>query len=131
MKKFLCIIPFILLGCSSPKEIIKEVPIEVVKTEYKTQYVHDSVYLHDSTFIVVKGDTVFNNVYKTKYIHKTVHDTLITHDTVPQTITVTETKIVEKRVLQWWPVYLTCGIIFLAIGAYLAIKYKLFHKLHI
>ena len=113
MKKIfnILLLSILFTGCTVTKEVIREVPVEVVKTEYKTQYVHDSVYLHDSTFIVVKGDTVFNNVYKTKYIQKTVHDTLITHDTIPQPVTITETKIVEKKVPQWWPVWLVACII--------------------
>jgi hypothetical protein len=44
---------FITISCTAPKEIIREVPVEVIKTEYKTEYVHDSTYIHDSTFIYI------------------------------------------------------------------------------
>lgn len=120
----------LLVGCTAPKEIIREVPVEVVKTEYKTQYVHDSIYVHDSSFVEVKGDTVYSTIFKTKYVKNTVHDTLVTHDTVPQPITVTETKVIEKKVPQWWPVYLTGGLILLIGIAYVTMKSKLLQKLH-
>lgn len=116
----LCII--LLTGCHSPKEIIREVPVEVIKTEYQTQYIHDSIYQHDSTYIYMKGDTVFKTVDKLKYIERTVHDTLITHDTIPQTITVTE--VVEKKVPQWWPVWLFCGLIISGGIVYIIYKFK-------
>lgn len=99
------------IGCTSPKEIIKEVPVEVVKTKYETQYLHDSVYLHDSIIINVSGDTVVKELWKTKYVYKAIHDTINTHDSVEVPITVTETKIVEKKVPQWWPVYLCVAIV--------------------
>lgn len=133
MKKLLgtLLVISLLTSCTTPREIIREVPVEVVKTEYKTQYVHDSIYVHDSSFVEVKGDTVYSTIFKTKYVKNTVHDTLVTHDTVPQPITVTETKVVEKKVPQWWPVYLTGGLILLIGIAYVVVKSKLLQKLHI
>lgn len=118
----LALCTILLTGCHSPKEIIREVPVEVIKTEYQTQYIHDSIYQHDSTYIYMKGDTVFKTVDKLKYIERTVHDTLITHDTIPQTITVTE--VVEKKVPQWWPVWLFCGLIILGGIVYTIYKFK-------
>lgn len=112
----------LLTSCHTPKEIIKEVPVEVIKTKYQTQYIHDSIYTHDSTFIYMKGDTVFKIDYKLKYIERIVHDTLVTHDTIPQPITVTE--IVEKKVPQWWPIWLFCGFIALIGIGYIIYKFK-------
>lgn len=111
--KYILSTVILLTACSTPKEIIREVPVEVIKTEYNTQYIHDSIYTHDSTFVYMKGDTVFNTQYKYKYIERIAHDTLITHDTIPQPITITETKVVEKNVPQWWPVWLALGIVLL------------------
>ena len=125
LKRILLTLGLVLaVGCTSPKEIIREVPVEVIKTEYKTEYVHDSIYEHDSIFIAVNGDTVTKEVYKYKYLQNTVHDTLITHDTVPKILTVTETKVVEKKVPQWWPVYLTGGLLLLIGIGYLIYKFK-------
>lgn len=113
MKKLIYIIPFILIGCTTPKEIIREVPIEVIKTEYKTEYIHDSIYQHDSTYIYMKGDTVFKTVDKLKYIERRVHDTLITHDTIPQIVNTETTVVKEVNKPQWWPVWLVLGIVLL------------------
>ena len=111
--KYLFIIPLMVVSCTAPKEIIREVPVEVIKTEYKTEYVHDSIYQHDSTYIYMKGDTVFNTQYKTKYIERRVHDTLITHDTIPQIVNTETTKTIIKNNPQWWPVWLALGIVLL------------------
>ena len=113
MKKLIYLIPLMFISCTSPKTIIKEVPVEVVKTEYKTELVHDSTYVHDSTFVYIKGDTVFKTDYKFRYIERTAYDTLITHDTIPQIITVENTKTVVKNNPQWWPVWLALGIVLL------------------
>lgn len=113
MKKLIYIIPFILIGCTTPKEIIREVPVEVIKTEYKTEYIHDSIYQHDSTYIYMEGDTVFKTVDKLKYIERRVHDTLITHDTIPQIVNTEATVIKEVSKPQWWPVWLALGIVLL------------------
>lgn len=125
LKRLLLVLSMVLfIGCSAPKEIIREVPVEVVRTEYRDIYVHDSIYEHDSIFIAVNGDTVTKEVYKYKYLQNTVHDTLVTHDTVPKILTVTETKVVEKKVPQWWPVYLTGGLLLLIGIGYLIYKFK-------
>ena len=100
----ICLI-FLLASCHSTKEIIKEVPVETARTEYQNVYIHDSIYQNDSTFIFIKGDTVFQTNTKYKYIKQQIHDTLIQRDTIPQIVNTEITKIVEKKVPQWWPVY--------------------------
>lgn len=111
--KYILLTVILLTACSTPKEIIREIPVEVIKTEYNTQYIHDSIYTHDSTFVYMKGDTVFNTQYKYKYIERIAHDTLITHDTIPQIINTETTVTVTKKQPQWWPVWLALGIILL------------------
>lgn len=114
MKKLLIVIPCLLfIACHAPKEIIKEVPVEIVKTEYKDLWHFDSIYLKENVYIYQKGDTIFRDSTHIKYVEKQVHDTLITHDTVPKTITITE--VVEKKVPQWWPVWIAAGLVFLYI----------------
>lgn len=98
------------VSCHQPKEIIKEVPVEVVKTEYKDVWHFDSIFLKENVYVYTKGDTVYRDSTYIKYIEKQIHDTLITHDTIPKTVTVTE--VVEKKTPQWWPVWLALGIIF-------------------
>ena len=111
MKRLLYIIPLLLVGCTAPKEIIREVPVEVVHDVYHNIYIHDTVSRTDSTIIYQKGDTVFKERFRNIYIERQIHDTLKTHDTVPQPIYITETKEVVKKEPQWWPVWLSLGLI--------------------
>lgn len=108
MKKILYIIiaSLVFIGCTTTKEVIKEVPVEVIREIEKTVYVHDTTYTKDSVIIYQKGDTIFKEKLVYKYVGKTVHDTLISHDTIPQIINTetTITKTVNKP--QWWPVWL-------------------------
>lgn len=86
-----------LTGCRS----VKYVPV----TEYRDRYVSktdsflkvDSVYLHDSVSVFVRGDTIFTTKtrYKDrlKYIYNTKTDTVAVHDSIPYPIKVE----VEKK----------------------------------
>ena len=115
MKKLLYIIAasLVFIGCTTTKEVIKEVPVEVIREVEKTVYVHDTTYTKDSVIVYQKGDTIFKEKLIYKYVGKTVHDTLRTHDTIPQIINTetTITKTVNKP--QWWPVWLALGIVLL------------------
>ena len=115
MKKILYIITasLVFIGCTTTKEVIKEVPVEVIREVEKTVYVHDTTYTKDSIIIYQKGDTIFKEKLIYKYVGKTIHDTLRTHDTIPQIINTetTITKTVNKP--QWWPVWLALGIVLL------------------
>lgn len=66
----------LLTGCSTTKTI--EVPVEKIRTEYKTDTVlqYKNLVVKDSVFInqYVNGDTVYRVKYKYKYINNT--DTL-------------------------------------------------------
>ena len=86
-----------LAGCRS----VKYVPV----TEYRDRYVSktdsflkvDSVYLHDSVSVFVRGDTIFTTKtrYKDrlKYIYNTKTDTVAVHDSIPYPVKVE----VEKK----------------------------------
>ena len=47
---------------------------------------HDSIYVHDSTYIKEKGDTFYMERWHTKYVEKQVHDTIYQSrtDSVPK-----------------------------------------------
>ena len=115
MKKIfnLLVLSVLFIGCTTVKEVIKEVPVEVIREVEKTVYVHDTTYTKDSVIIYQRGDTIFKEKLIYKYVGKTVHDTLRTHDTIPQIINTetTVTKTVNKP--QWWPVWLAVGIVLL------------------
>lgn len=87
---------FILMFSSCKTTEYIKVPVETIKTEYKTK--HDSIYLHDSinVFTETKGDTVYINKikYQTKHTLKT--DTLIKVDSIPVIIEVPKTIVVNK-----------------------------------
>lgn len=119
MKKlFLFLIPFIIVSCKTIEKVV-EVPVEVVKTEYKDVYHHDSIFQKEYVNVYVKGDTVFKDSIVTKYKEKQVHDTLITHDTIPKVVPIE--KIVEKKVPQWWPVWLML-ILGVVVGMFFLLK---------
>ena len=64
------------------------VTVERVRTDtvMQTKVQRDSVWLHDSTFIKVAGDTVLIERWHTKWQNHLEHDTIYkaTHDTIPQ-----------------------------------------------
>ena len=74
----------------------KYVPV----TEYKDRVVvktdsflkNDSVYVHDSVSVYIRGDTVFNDKYhlqyKDRYIVRNKSDTLIARDSIPYKVEV-------------------------------------------
>ena len=64
----------LLSGCKS----IQYVPVETVKTDTMYQKVvqRDSIHVHDSVTIRLKGDTVIFEKYHTKYIDRLLRDTV-------------------------------------------------------
>ena len=89
----------LLTNCTSTKYV--EVEKVRVDTTYIAKWQKDSVWLHDSTFIKEKGDTVLIEKWHTKWRDRLRVDTIYqaTHDTIPAPYPVTE--YVEKD-LSWW-----------------------------
>lgn len=78
--KWIFIIVFLcLFSCRS----IKYVPVETVKTEkeYIDRVKRDSIHVHDSIFVLMKGDTVFRDRYHTVYKDRYFRDTMYMHKT--------------------------------------------------
>ncbi|MDR1585673.1 MAG: hypothetical protein LBS07_05845, partial [Prevotellaceae bacterium] len=99
------------------------VPVESVKTEYRDNYLRDSVYLHDSIFVKEKGDTVFVNAFRYLYRDRTVRDSIAVHDTVKVPYPVEVEKPV-KYVSGWQNFQIWCGRIALGgISVFVAYKY--------
>lgn len=104
-----------------------EVPITNTKIEYRDRFLYDSIYVHDSIFTLIKGDTVY--VSKNKETNRLVNkaDTIIKTDTIKipveitKTVTKTEIQIKETNILYWWQksliylglIVLISGIVFL------------------
>lgn len=83
------------------------VPVETVKVEYRTRdsIRQDSIYLRDSVYMTVKGDTVY--LYKYKYLYKYRYidrtDTLMTTDSIQVPYPI------EKQLTGWQQLKLDYG----------------------
>ena len=111
-----------------------EVPITNTKIEYRDRFLYDSIYVHDSIFTLVKGDTVYvsKNKETNRLVNKT--DTIIKTDTIKvpveitKTVTKTEVQVKETNKLYWWQksfIYLGL-IVFISGILFLIIKIKKF-----
>lgn len=107
MKNLLCIILLMLAICITSCRSIKYVPVETVKTEYKTRdsIRFDSIYEHDSIFLFVNGDTVYKEKYRYKYRYLTINKT----DTVMLTNSVQIPYPVEKQLTRWQQMKIELG----------------------
>lgn len=112
MNKWILIFLLLLYSCKSTKYIEVPVEVEKVKIEYVDKFqkdsidTRDSIYIADSVFIYVKGDTVTqvqkSYIYKDKIIYKEklVTDTICKVDSIPYIKTIE--KIVEVNVIKSW-----------------------------
>ena len=84
----------VVLFCISSCTTTKYVPVVEYHTDTLIQKMtqRDSIYLHDSTSVREKGDTVRIEHWRTKYHDREVHDTIYQsrNDTVPQPYPVVE-----------------------------------------
>ena len=80
MKLFPVILILVLLSSCKSKTVY--VPVESVRTEYKDRYQIDSVYVHDSTTLIVKGDSVFLERIKFKDKYVFLHDSVYFTDSI-------------------------------------------------
>ena len=83
------------------------VPVETVRTEYKTRdsIRFDSVYQRDSIYMLVKGDTVYQ--YKYKYLYRFL--TMIRTDTIVKTDSIQTPYPVEKQLSRWQSIKMELG----------------------
>lgn len=107
MRNLLYIILLTIAICLTSCRSIKYVPVETVKTEYKTRdsIRFDSIYEHDSIFLFVKGDTVYKEKYRYKYRYLTINIT----DTVMLTDSVQIPYPVEKQLTRWQQMKIELG----------------------
>lgn len=108
MKRLLYISIFLMSGIwLSSCRSIREVPIETVRIEYRTRdsIRYDSIYQRDSTYILVKGDTIYQYKYKYLYRFLTINKT----DTVIQTDSVQVPYPVERKLTKWQAMKIELG----------------------
>lgn len=103
MRIIIILIILSIFSCRSGKYI----PVETVKTEkeYVDRIKRDSIHVHDSVFILVKGDTVFKDKYHTVYRDRLLRDTI----NINKTDTIQVPYTVEKRLSKWQNLKLQVG----------------------
>lgn len=91
----------VMTGCKQVEYVA--VQQQHTDTLWQSHILRDSIYVHDSTYVFERGDTVMVEKWHTKYKLKEVHDTtyVATHDTIPAPYPVEVVKEVEKD-LSWW-----------------------------
>ena len=92
---------------------MKYIPVETIKTktEYVDRFKTDSVHVRDSVFVLVKGDTVIKDRWRTVYKEVYARDTIYRQDTirVPYPVEVVKEKYRVPKSL-WWLVILLAGL---------------------
>lgn len=83
------------------------VPVETVRTEYKTRdsIRVDSIHQQDSVYVLVKGDTIYQ--YRYKYLYK--YQYLNRTDTVIRVDSVQAPYPVEKQLSRWQSIKMELG----------------------
>ena len=77
----------------------QHIPVETVKTktEYRDRWLRDSIHVHDSIFMWMKGDTVFRDRWHTEYRDRLLRDTTY----IEKTDSIQVPYPVERK-LSWW-----------------------------
>ena len=131
MEKFIIsfLTAFLLLSCSTTQKVGETRTERVYVNHTDTLQNYDSIYIHDSVFSFVKGDTVYLNKihvnYKYKYLNRYVYRDSVRTDSVrvPQYI--------EKNLSKWQTNCLKLGKISLVIiiGLIICLIIKLIIKI--
>ena len=102
----LVVYTIIMLVCCSCHSI-KYVPVETVRTEYKTRdsIRYDSIYQRDSVYMQLKGDSVYLYKYKYLYRYLTINKT----DTVLKADSIQVPYPVEKQLTRWQEIKIELG----------------------
>jgi hypothetical protein len=104
------------------------IPVETVKTEYRDNFVRDSIVRYDSIFVKQTADTIFFEHYRYLYRDKIIRDSVLINDTIRVPYPVEVVKQVKAPLTGWQNFQVWCGRIALAIGllaiAYLVLKLK-------
>ena len=119
----------VVLFCISSCTTTKYVPVVEYHTDTLIQKMtqRDSIYLHDSTIVREKGDTVLIERWHTRYRDRDVHDTVYQSriDSVPAPYPVTE-YVERKRSKLDWFLTITGIIALIAAIVFVAVKVRKF-----
>lgn len=99
MKRLIFVVLLVSAMCFTGCRTTQYVPVETIKTEYKTRdsIRIDSVYRRDSIYVIDRGDTVYT--YKDRYLYKYLYLNRI--DTVIRTDSIQIPYPVEKALTRW------------------------------
>lgn len=99
MKRLIFVVLLVSAMCFTGCRTTQYVPVETIKTEYKTRdsIRIDSIYQRDSIYVIDRGDTVYT--YKDRYLYKYLYLNRI--DTVIKTDSVQIPYPVEKALTRW------------------------------
>lgn len=107
MKAIIYITMFLMSGIWLSSCRTQYVPVETVRTEYKTRdsIRVDSVCQQDSVYVLVKGDTIYQ--YRYKYLYK--YQYLNRTDTVIKVDSVQVPYPVERKLSRWQSIKMELG----------------------
>nr|DAL85166.1 MAG TPA: protein of unknown function (DUF5016) [Caudoviricetes sp.] len=107
MKRLIYIIMLLALAICFVSCRTQYVPVETVRTEYKTcdSIRFDSIYQRDSIYMLVKGDTIYQYKYKYLYRYLTTNRT----DTILKTDSIQIPYPVEKQLSRWQSIKMELG----------------------
>lgn len=109
----------LLQGCRTPSPVI----VERVRTDTVMLATErrDSVWLHDSVFFALTGDTVRIERWRTKYVERVRTDTVYRSrvDSVPVAYPVE--KFVEKELSWWQRLKMTLGVVFMGMLGFIGV----------
>ena len=107
MKRLIYIIMLLALAICFLSCRTQYVPVETVRTEYKTRdsIRFDSIYQRDSIYMLVKGDTIYQYKYKYLYRYLTTNRT----DTILKTDSIQIPYPVEKQLSRWQSIKIELG----------------------
>ena len=115
----------LLTGCTTTKYV----PVETVRTDTMkvTKYERDSIYIHDSTIVREKGDTMLIEKWHTRWRDRWMHDTVYQSrvDSISKPYPVTE-YVEHKRSKTDWFFIITGIIALIAVIVYAAVKVRKF-----
>lgn len=112
-----CFIIITITGCT----ITKYIPVETVKTEYKTNIQKDTLIQKDSILYKDKGDTIYLEKYSIIYKTKYKNDTIIITDTIP---IIQEVEVIKEvnRLKDWQVILMLLGGGLIAVVGYKILK---------
>jgi hypothetical protein len=123
-KVIFCAITLLCCACGTTKYV----PVETVKTEYRDNFVRDSIFRYDSVFVKQTADTVFFERYKYLYRDKIIRDSILIQDTIRVPFPVEVVKQVKAPLTSWQNFQVWCGrialVIVLLVGLYFVLKWK-------